>query len=488
MKLQVLADGESDLRLSPGRGDIEIRALTADSRLVKPGSLFAALSGSKTDGATFVAEAIGRGACAVLAKQGAAISLPDGIVLIESPQPRRALARLAARFYARQPGTVVAVTGTSGKTSVADFARQIFTALGHPAASLGTLGIITPGAARYGALTTPDPVALQETLALLAADGITHLALEASSHGLEQHRLDGVALSAAAFTNLGRDHLDYHPSMEAYLGAKLRLIAELLPRDGTAVINADAEHGPAAIAAAQRAGRKLFSVGRAGTGLRLEQQRADGYRQRLSVRHGEHRSELSLPLIGDYQAANALLAAGLVMATGEDGVETLATLAHLKGVKGRLEIVGEAGGGLIVIDYAHKPDALRAALLALKPFAPGRLICLFGCGGDRDRGKRPMMGAIASELAQSVIVTDDNPRSEDPAAIRAEILAGAPGAREIGDRAEAIRSGVRMLAKGDLLLIAGKGHETGQIVGSTVIAFSDHEAVRAALSEAPLDA
>jgi UDP-N-acetylmuramoyl-L-alanyl-D-glutamate--2,6-diaminopimelate ligase len=298
-----------------------------------------------------------------------------------------------------------------------------------------------------------------------------------------------VALRAAAFTNLGRDHLDYHPSMDAYLKAKLRLLGELLPENGTAVINADAAHAGPAIAAARAAGRQVVTVGRAaGSTLKLDEQRPIGFGQQLSVRHGDTVRALRLPLLGDYQAANALLAAALVMATGEAGVDALAALERLEGVKGRLEVVGQLRGGLIVIDYAHKPDALAAALTALKPFAPGRIVCVFGCGGDRDRGKRPIMGRIASALAASVIVTDDNPRSENAAAIRAEILAGAPGAREIGDRGEAIKTAVRWLGSGDVLLIAGKGHETGQIIGSTIVPFSDHEAVRAALAEASLNA
>jgi UDP-N-acetylmuramoyl-L-alanyl-D-glutamate--2,6-diaminopimelate ligase len=492
MRLQVLADvlaeSEINLRLPPGCGDLAISALSADSRAVEPGCLFAALPGAKADGSQFVAEAVARGAVAVLARHGAGITVPDGIALLTTPEPRQALARLAARFYGPQPATIVAVTGTSGKTSVADFARQIFARLGHGAASLGTLGVVKAGAATYGALTTPDPVTLHQTLARLAQEGITHLAMEASSHGLDQHRLDGVVLRAAAFTNLGRDHLDYHPSMADYLAAKLRLFAELLPRQGTAVINADAAQAPAAIAAAERAGRKVFSVGMAGTGLKLLNQSPHGFAQHLRVRCGADISAIQLPLLGDYQANNALLAAGLAIASGAASGEALRALEHLAGVRGRLEIVGQVRGGLIVIDYAHKPDALAAALRALKPFAPGRIVCVFGCGGDRDKGKRPIMGQIANALAGTVIVTDDNPRNEDPAAIRAEILAGAPAARDIGDRQEAIRAGVRLIGHGDVLLIAGKGHETGQIIGSIVKPFSDHEAVRAALAEAPLNA
>jgi UDP-N-acetylmuramoyl-L-alanyl-D-glutamate--2,6-diaminopimelate ligase len=391
---------------------------------------------------------------------------------------------MAARFYGAQPATAVAVTGTSGKTSVADFTRQIFAALGHKAASLGTIGLITPGERRYGSLTSPDPVTLHRTLAGLVDDGITHLALEASSHGLDQHRLDGLELKAAAFTNLGHDHLDYHPSVGAYLAAKLRLFSEMLPPEGVAVVNADSEHAGEVIAVARKAGHRVTTVGKAGDTLTLAALEPERFAQRLRVRHsGGGAADIRLPLLGTYQAGNALLAAGLAMATGESVARVLPALAGLEGVKGRLEVMGLVRGGLVVIDYAHKPDALAAALKALRPFAPGKLVCVFGCGGDRDKAKRPIMGRIAASLADTVIVTDDNPRSEDPKVIRAAIVEGAPGAREIGDRAEAILAGSRLLGAGDLLLVAGKGHETGQIVGDRVIPFSDHEVVRGLLTE-----
>jgi UDP-N-acetylmuramoyl-L-alanyl-D-glutamate--2,6-diaminopimelate ligase len=485
MKLSTLAGPE--VAVPPGCGEVEIAGITADSREVRPGWLFVALAGAKTDGARFVSEAAGKGAAAILMRAGATADVPAGVPLLTSPEPRRALALMAARLYPAQPATTVAVTGTSGKTSVADFSRQILAALGRKAASLGTIGLVKPDGGVYGALTTPDPVTLHQTLAELAGQGITHLAFEASSHGLDQHRLDGVRIKAAAFTNIGRDHLDYHPSMEAYLAAKLRLFSELLPADGVAVVNADAERAGDVIAAAQARGVAVMTVGRAGEGLTLEAVERDGFAQRLRVRHKGGITEVRLPLLGDYQASNALLAAGLAIAAGEEAGRVLPALAQLKGVKGRLEIVGEVRGGLIVIDYAHKPDALAAALGALRQSMPGRIVCVFGCGGDRDKGKRPIMGRIAAEKANHVIVTDDNPRSERPEDIRREILAAAPGAREIGDRAEAIRAGARLLGPGDVLLIAGKGHETGQIVGSAVIPFSDHDA-RAALSETPIHA
>ncbi len=483
MKLHMLVGPETSA--PSGCGGIEIAGLTADSRKVLPGWLFAALRGAKADGTQFIPGAIARGAAAILAEDGVgrALGAPVPVPLLTSPQPRRALALMAARFYGAQPETVVAVTGTSGKTSVADFARQIFAALGHEAASLGTIGLVAPGVRTYGSLTSPDPITLHETLAQLAREGVTHLALEASSHGLDQHRLDGIRLRAAAFTNLGHDHLDYHPTVEAYLQAKLRLFSEVLPRDGVAVLNADADEARAVIAAAERAGHQVLSVGRAGATLTLEAQEPDRFAQRLRVRHAGGTADIRLPLPGAYQAGNALLAAGLALATGEPAQRVLAALECLQGVKGRLEVMGLVRGGLAVIDYAHKPEALTAALAALRPFAPGRLICVFGCGGDRDRAKRPIMGEIASRLADTVIVTDDNPRSETPAAIRAAILAGAPGAREIADRAAAIQAGARLLRPGDVLLVAGKGHEAGQIVGDTVLPFSDHDVVRALLTQ-----
>jgi UDP-N-acetylmuramoyl-L-alanyl-D-glutamate--2,6-diaminopimelate ligase len=481
MKLNELLGPEIDPP-PPGHANPDIPGLTADSRAVKPGWLFAALAGAKVDGTHFIPEVVAKGAAAVLAKRGAQAAATAPAVLLTSAEPRRALALMAARFHRRQPACTVAVTGTSGKTSVAEFTRQIFAALGHKAASLGTIGIVKADGAIYGGLTTPDPVALHETLAKLAGEGITHLAFEASSHGLDQYRLDGVRLKAAAFTNLGRDHLDYHPTAEAYLAAKLRLFSELLPPDGLAVVNADAEQAPAVVAAA--AGRKVLTVGKAGETLKLVGLDRDGFTQRLRVLSDGRAIEVRLPLLGAYQAENALAAAGLGIAAGGKPEKVLRALERLTGVAGRLEVMGAIRGGLAVIDYAHKPEALEAALRALRPFARGRLVCVFGCGGDRDKGKRPIMGKIATRLADSVIVTDDNPRSEDAMQIRSQILAGASGAREIGDRAEAIMAGARLLGTGDVLLVAGKGHETGQIVGDKVLHFSDHEVVRALLTEA----
>ena len=461
-------------------GGLEISGISADSRLVEPGFVFVAIAGTKADGARFIADAVAKGAAAVLV--GAQTEVADvAVPVLRVEEPRRALALMAARLYVAQPATIVAVTGTSGKTSVADFTRQIFAALGHEAASLGTIGVVKPDGSLYGSLTTPDPVTIHKILAELAGEDVTHLAFEASSHGLDQHRLDGVRIKAAAFTNLGRDHLDYHPTMEAYFAAKMRLFSELLPEDGIAVVNADTIEGAQVAGAAQTSGHRVLTVGRKGDGLKLERLVREGFGQRMSVGHEGRVFDVRLPLLGEYQASNALVAAGLAIATGESAGRVLPALQSLHGVKGRLEIVGEAEGGLAVVDYAHKPEALAAVLDALRPFATGKLICVIGCGGDRDKGKRPLMGAIAVEKADVVIVTDDNPRTEKSEAIRAEILAGAAGAREIGDRAEAIRAGVGMLGKGDVLVVAGKGHETGQIVGEKVLPFSDHEEVRKAL-------
>ncbi len=466
--------------------DPVVLGLTADSRAVRPGWLFAALAGSRTDGSRFIADAVAKGAAAILLGDGVAAKVPPGVAVVRATEPRRALSLMAARFYPRQPETIVAVTGTNGKTSIAEFTRQIFATCGRQAASLGTIGVVKPDGAVYGSLTTPDPVTLHRTLQELVDEGVTHLALEASSHGLDQFRLDGVRITAAAFNNLGRDHLDYHPTMEAYLAAKLRLW-ELLEPGASAIVNADGPEAENAIAAAKARDLRVMTTGAKGDALSLGHVRRQGFTQHITiVHHGfPYRvTDINLALIGTYQASNALVAAELAIACGEDADFVVRQcLPNLKGVPGRLEVVAEAKGGIAVVDYAHKPEALEAALAALRPFASGKLVCIVGCGGDRDRGKRPIMGRIAAEQADVAIITDDNPRSEDPAAIRAEMLAGATGAREIGDRAEAIREGVRLLGSGDVLLVAGKGHETGQIVGDRVLPFSDHEEIMKAVAE-----
>ena len=462
-------------------GGIDVKGITAASSAVGPGWIFAALPGAKTDGARFIPDAIQRGASAIIAGEGKGIANDGPVPMLCVKNPRRALALIAARFHPRQPEIAVAVTGTSGKTSVADFTRQIFSSLGRPAASLGTIGLIKPDGAIYGSLTTPDPVTLHATLDGLAGDGITHLAFEASSHGLDQHRLDGVRLTAAAFTNLGRDHMDYHPTVDDYFNAKLRLFTELLQPGQAAVINTDGAYAERVIAVAQARGLRILTVGGSGKTLRRLSLKNEGFAQVMRVEAEGRTYDVALPLVGAYQAENALTAAGLAIAAGEDVNLVLAALPSLRGVPGRLEIIGEAKGGLAIVDYAHKPEALAAALDACRPFVSGKLISVFGCGGDRDKGKRPLMGQISVAKADVTIVTDDNPRTEQPSAIRAEILVAAKGAQEIGDRAQAIRAAIAMMGKGDVVLVAGKGHETGQIIGDLVIPFSDHEELRRAL-------
>jgi UDP-N-acetylmuramoyl-L-alanyl-D-glutamate--2,6-diaminopimelate ligase len=470
--------------------DRVVSGIAADSRKVMKGTVFVAMPGSKADGAVFIPQALAAGAAAVVGEIERPSQLDEGIAYVRMPDVRRSLALAAARFYPEQPGTIAAVTGTSGKSSVADFARQFFAALGRKSASLGTLGVVTPEGAAYGSLTTPDPIALHETLDRLAGEGVTHLAMEASSHGIDQRRLDGVRLAAAGFTNLGHDHLDYHETMEAYRDAKLRLFESLLPDGSTAVVNADGACAALFLEAAAARGLDVMSTGRAGDTMKLVESRREGFSQRLTIAFhppgaAVQRYKVILPLVGDFQAENALLAAGLVVGTEGNTAadQVFAAFSNIKGVPGRLERVGEVDGALCIIDYAHKPDALAHVLDALRPFTLGRLVCVFGCGGDRDRGKRPVMGRIAIEKADVVIVTDDNPRSENPSAIRAEILAGASAAREIGDRAEAIHTAVRELRAGDVLVVAGKGHETGQIIGDRTLPFSDHEVLRAAIAE-----
>src|SRR5262245_34713725 len=478
MKLSdLLADAAT---LDSQSGAVEVGKVTADSRTVKSGDVFFAVPGSRADGIEFADQAFATGAAAVVGERAPA-QVPAGARFIMVSNARRALALAAARFYPRQPDVIAAVTGTSGKTSVAAFTRQIWSTLGHRAASIGTVGLVTPDREVYGSHTTPDPIALHRTLSDLAGEGITHLALEASSHGLDQHRLDGVRTAAGAFTNLSRDHLDYHPSVEAYLAAKRRLFADLVRVGGSAVIEVDHQHADAMVKAAQTRGLKLITVGRNGSGIRLIASVIDGFAQRLTLAHGGRTFNVCLPLVGAFQVENAMVAAGLAIATGGEAVAVFAALASLKGAKGRLDLVGQRNGAPIFVDYAHKPDALEKALAALRPYVKKRLVVVFGAGGDRDKGKRPLMGEIAAKHADRVIVTDDNPRSEEPAAIRAAILAAAPGASEIGDRGEAIRRAVAALEPGDVLLIAGKGHESGQIIGNQTLPFSDHDAVAAAL-------
>lgn len=468
-----------DIPVKAAWADCEIAGLAADSRAVRPGFVFAALRGVKADGARFVADAVAAGAAAVLADEDAAIDVPDGVAVVRAGNPRRALARAAARFYGRQPEVVVAVTGTNGKTSVVSFVRQIWEAMGLMAASAGTVGVVGPRGERPLAHTTPDPVALQALLAELDDEGVTHAAIEASSHGLAQCRLDGVRLTAGAFTNLSRDHLDYHASAKDYFEAKARLFRELLPEGAAACINMDSEDGKCMAEIARERGLALTTVGRHGTTLRLTGWSREGLGQRLVIAAEGSEHEVFLPLVGDFQASNALVAAGLVIAAGGPAGIAVRSLDRLKGASGRLELVAMTGAQApVFVDYAHTPDALDNALRALRPYASGRLVVVFGAGGDRDHGKRPLMGEAAARHADLAIVTDDNPRTEDPAAIRREVMARCPDAVEIGDRAEAIERAMSGLGQGDVLLVAGKGHERGQTVGTRTIPFSDHEVVR----------
>ena len=485
MKLRDLFSKDTTLDPQASGGAIEVSGLAVDSRAVQPGDLFFALGGTKTDGWKFINAAIAAGAAAIAGEQ-----LPAGgcrVPFVTAPNPRRALALAAAKFFPKQPSTIAAVTGTSGKTSVAAFTRQIWQHLGLEAASIGTIGLVSPKRTVYGSLTTPEPIELHRQLDEIAREGVTHLAFEASSHGLDQYRLDGVRVNAGAFTNLTRDHMDYHPDVAHYLAAKLRLFRDLVADDGAAVISADHECSPEVIEVARQRKLRTITVGHkgdgAGEGIAIAATAIDGFTQRLELVHRGRRYSIHLPLVGEFQIENAVVAAGLAIGTGSAPDEVFAALEKLEGAKGRLERIGEHNGAPIFVDYAHKPDALAKALQALRPYAPGKLIVVFGAGGDRDAGKRPLMGAIAAENADEVIVTDDNPRSENPQAIRAAILAAAHGAREVGDRAKAIGNAIAGLAKGDVLLIAGKGHETGQIIGDRVLPFSDHDAVAAALAE-----
>jgi UDP-N-acetylmuramoyl-L-alanyl-D-glutamate--2,6-diaminopimelate ligase len=479
MELATLTGPEETLVAK--QGAIDIAGLTADSREVREGYLFAALPGVSVDGARFIPAALSAGAAAILCAPGVSVE-GDAAVLIDR-NPRRRLSLLASRFYGKQPQTVAAVTGTNGKTSVATFVREIWSGLALRAASLGTVGIVGPEGTRPLEHTTPDPVRLHAEVSRLVDEKVTHLALEASSHGLAQYRLDGMRVAAAGFTNLTRDHLDYHATFDDYLYAKLRLFGEVMGPGGVAVINVDADYAQEFEAVSWARGHRIIAVGRKGRDICLEGRQAEPRGQKLQIVHDGVHYEIMLPLVGAFQAANALVAAGMVIGCGGNAAHTFKALESLSGAKGRLEEVAHLkNGATIFVDYAHTPDALETALEALRPHTSGRLIVVFGCGGDRDQGKRPQMGKIASQSADIAIVTDDNPRSEDAGEIRSQVLRGADGLRETADRAEAISEAVQLLQAGDCLVIAGKGHETGQIVGDTVLPFSDHEAVEAAVA------
>lgn len=466
-------------------GDAQVTGFAIDHRKVAPGTVFGAFQGTVANGEDFIDAAIAAGAIAVVARPEARVA---GAAHFAHPQPRRAFARLAAQFFRPVPATVVAVTGTNGKTSTVEMARQIWRVCGYRAASIGTLGVTTPDESVSTGLTTPDIVTFLSNMTGLAREGVTHVAYEASSHGLSQYRNEGLPVVAGAFTNLSRDHLDYHADMDGYFAAKMRLFSEVVDEGGAAVVWADDAWSERAMAAARARSLSIFSVGEAGESIRLLSRTPGQLGQDLEIEHDGRRRKVALPLIGAYQAANALVAAGLALVTGADADKVFDALARLQPVRGRLErAVIAASGAPVYVDYAHTPDALAAAIAALRPHVAGRLITVFGAGGDRDVGKRAQMGEVAVAHSELVIVTDDNPRGEDPAAIRLQVLAGATGAREVADRREAIRAAIAESREGDIVLVAGKGHEQGQIVGSgesvRVLPFDDVTVARECAAE-----
>lgn len=463
--------------LVPEAPDVPVTGFALDHRKVAPGTIFGAFPGAKFNGEDYIDAAIDSGAVAVVARPEARV---EGAVHVADAEPRRAFARLAARFFGPFPAVTVAVTGTNGKTSSTELLRQLWLMAGHHAASIGTLGVTTAHDRVSTGLTTPDIVTFLSNMAGLQREGVTHAAFEASSHGLAQFRTEGLPVSAAGFTNLSRDHLDYHETMEAYFAAKLRLFTEVVAADGAAVVWADdGDWSARVIAAATARGLHVLTVGQGGETLRLVSRSPTQLGQALVIEAGGKPHKVELPLIGAYQAANVLVAAGLCIATGGDIATTLQNCARLQPVRGRLErAVIAKSGAPVYVDYAHTPDAVEAAISALRPHTKDRLIVVLGAGGDRDTGKRPEMGAVAARDADVVIVTDDNPRSEDPALIRAAILAAAPGAAEIGDRRAAIAAALAQSGAGDVVLVAGKGHEQGQIVGDRTLPFDDVQVAR----------
>jgi UDP-N-acetylmuramoyl-L-alanyl-D-glutamate--2,6-diaminopimelate ligase len=462
MRLRDLAGIDSDSRVT---------GFAIDHRKVAPGTVFGAFRGTLFNGEDFIPEAVRSGAAAVVTRPQVPV---EGAPKIAAEEPRRAFAALAAKFFAPFPKTVLAVTGTNGKTSSVELTRQLWRMAGHHAASIGTLGVTTADDQVTTGLTTPDIVTFLSNMAGLAREGVTHAAFEASSHGLSQYRTEGLPVHAAAFTNFSRDHLDYHGTMEAYFEAKMRLFSEVLAPDGTAVIWTDDTKSAEVLRRVEARGLKAITVGMKGETLRLLGRQPSQLGQTLTIEAGGRTHKVSLPLIGAYQAANALTAAGLVLATGGDLDRTLAHLGRVQPVRGRLErAVITRAGAPVYVDYAHTPDAIEAAIAALRPHVKGRLVIVLGAGGDRDVGKRAEMGAVAAHLADLVIVTDDNPRSEDPALIRRAILDGAPGAREVPGRRDAIATAVTEAGADDIILLAGKGHEQGQIVGDQVLPFDD---------------
>jgi len=470
------------LGLQESVADIHVTGLAADSRYVKPGFVFFALQGAKGSGQAFVEQALRQGAVAVVCETKLE-RMPAKVPVLIRADARHLLAVAAARFYPRQPPALMAVTGTSGKTSVVSFMRDIWNDTGFAGASIGTVGIFSPRRQDYGSLTTPDPVTLHQILQQLADDGVTHAALEASSHGLDQHRLDKVVLTAAGFTNLGRDHMDYHETVEDYFHAKMRLFDALLPEGAPAIVFSEGNAAQKAMEHIKKSRRKVLSVGRKGDFIRLKRLEQEHFRQFAEFECEGSLYEVTVPLAGEFQIANACVAAGLAIVGGVPVAAVFRALERLKGAPGRLELVGTTRTGApVYVDYAHKPDALENVLKTLRPFTTGRLIVVFGCGGDRDKGKRPLMGEVAAKFADMSIITDDNPRSENPDIIRRQILNHCRNALEIADRRQAITRAIAILGQGDTLVIAGKGHERGQIIGDKIHPFSDYEEVQAALA------
>lgn len=481
MLLIDLLKGDQTLIQALGeKTNIEITGLTCDSRAVRPGFVFAALPGVQVDGRDYISAAIEKGATCILAPLGTKAP----VLVIEDQNPRLRLAKMAANFYEAQPKNIAAITGTNGKTSVATFLRQIWQRLDMKAANIGTIGLFGSGFSEPGTLTTPDPVKLHETVKRLADAGVDYLAMEASSHGLEQYRLDGLCIKAAGFTNISRDHLDYHGTMKAYLSAKLRLFSEVVEDGGTVVVNADSSVAEDVIKIAKSRGLKMISYGEQGTDIRLKSRTIEAMGQRLSLDLMGTSYDVLLPLVGAFQVENALCALGLAIALGADESGAVLSLKTLEGVPGRLQFVGAVNKAHIYVDYAHTPDALENVLKALRPHTPNKLHIVFGCGGNRDTGKRPLMGKVAAEFSDNVVVTDDNPRNEDAADIRTQILAMADDALEIGDRHVAILQTIKTLNSGDVLVIAGKGHEQGQIIGDEILPFDDVHEVQTAIEEA----
>lgn len=490
MQLFEVLDGtEMDMTYQTVIGQTEINGITCDSRQVGPGFIFAALPGSNLDGRDYIKNAISRGAVCVLAPsetnfpRGAIDSLTGSPVsLLRHSNPRRQYALMASLFYEGQPKTICAVTGTNGKTSVVTFLSQIWAGLGYNAASMGTLGISAEGFESKGKMTTPDSVELHRNLRDLSNSGIDHLALEASSHGLHQHRLDGVRIKAGAFTNLSQDHLDYHGSMDKYLASKLRLFTEIIASDGSVVINKDGEYADAVEAVCRNRGLKVISYGEKNADICLNANEIVSGGHLLEVIVFGACIKVHLPLIGDFQVSNTLAAAALAIADGDNPEQVITQFEKIKGAPGRMELVGQSTkGALVFVDYAHTPDALLNVLRALRPHVTNKLHLVFGCGGGRDPGKRSVMGALAHSLADVVIITDDNPRNESPSKIRAQVLAGAPSAIEISNREEAIHKSVLALEKGDVLVIAGKGHEIEQHVKNDIRPFNDISVARNAI-------